>query len=113
MKLQTLKIAKLSALVLVASLAATVPVKSMAHDTGHINAEILVTLLPLRHSHQVHQYGHSRYYPHPIKYHHNHKHHKARYDDRRYVHARHHQPKRIVRSYDRYSDNKIIRKHFQ
>ncbi len=111
MKLQTLKIVKLSALVLVASLAATVPVKSMAHDSGHINAEILINLSPLLHTHQVHQYGHSTYYPRQIERHH--KHHKARYYDRRYHHARHHQPERIVRSYDRYSDNKIIRKHFK
>jgi hypothetical protein len=109
MKLQTLKIAKLSALVLVASLAATIPVKSMAHDSGHINAEILVNLLPLLHSHQVYQYRHSTYYPRQIERHH--KPHKARHGHHRDV--RNHQPRRIVRSYDRYSDNRIIRKHFK
>ena len=109
MKLQTLKIAKLSALVLVASLAATIPVKSMAHDTGHMNAEILVNLLPLLHSHQVYQYGHSSYYPRHIERHH--KHYKSRHGHHKY--KRHHQPERVVRSYDRYSDNKIIHKHFK
>jgi hypothetical protein len=112
MKLQTLKIAKLSALVLVASLAATIPVKSMAHDTGHINAEILVNFLPLLHSHQVYLYEESRHYPRQIEhYHKHHKHHKARNNHHRY--ERDHQPRRIVRSYDGYSDNRIIYKHFK
>lgn len=109
MKTQTLKILKLSTLVLVASFAATLPVKSMAHNTGHINAEILVNLLPLVNTHHIHEYQRSNYYPHKIKRHQ--KHNQPRYSHQR--HERHHQPKRIVRSYDGYSDNKIIRKHFK
>jgi hypothetical protein len=119
MKLQTLKIAKLAARLLVASLAAIIPVKSMAHDTGYVDAEILVNLLPLLHSHQVYQYGYSSYYPHQIERHHkhhkvrhgHHKHYKSRHGHHKY--KRHHQPERVVRSYDRYSDNKIIHKHFK
>jgi hypothetical protein len=114
MKNQTLKIVKLSALVLVASLAATLPVKSMAHDTVY-STEILVSLLPLLNSHHVHEYGHiheyerSNHYPHKVK------HHKKYYNPRYGYQSHHwgHQPKRIVRSYEGYSDNKIIHKHFK
>jgi hypothetical protein len=109
MKLQILKIAKLSALILTASLAATLPVKSMAHDSGYINAEILVNLLPLLNTHHIHEYQRSNYYPHKVMRHH--RHHHPRHSHQRYV--RDHQPRRIVRSYNDYSDNKIIRKHFK
>ncbi len=111
MKIKTLKTVKISTLVFIAAMAGTLPATSMAHDNGQTQVDVLLHLLPLLSAQHVHE--HDYVYEHNYRHHHPHKVKQFRqYPTRRYGHGRNHYQGPVVRSYERYSDNKIIRKHF-
>lgn len=109
MKSKTLNIVKLSTLVLVASLATTIPVKSMAHSSGHLNTEILLSLPLLLNAQHTHEYEQRRHYQHDTRSHYDYK----KPGHRHQSSVRHYPPKRQVHSYDGYSNDRIIYKHFK
>lgn len=103
MKTNNLKSLKISSLAAIALVAATLPGVSMAHEYQYSSGRVLIQMLPLFDLHDGHHHRHHdevRYVPVREKHHHGH-------------HYYQHQPKRVVRSHEGYSDNKIIYKRFK
>lgn len=112
MKIKTLKTVKISTLVFIAAMAGTLPATSMAHDNGQTQVDVLLHLLPLLSTQHVHE--HNYIYEHDYRHHRPHKvKHFHKHPRRGYGYDRGYHQGPVVRSYERYSDNKIIKKHFK
>lgn len=123
MKVQNLKKMKISAAIVISSLAGMLPVTAMAHNTGYQQPVITVNWLPLLNPGYYHDHQHRVIYPPAHYYQNNHhsRHHPKRHQHHHnsgHQHSGHHQsgqhqPERVIRSHDGYANDVIIRKHFK